>query len=44
MNDNKGTLANFGFDVQLTSSSALYLFLALAMSSIVFWTARKILK
>jgi len=44
MDDNKLTLANFGFDVQLTPSSALYLFLSLSMSAIVFWAARKYIK
>jgi len=44
MNDEKKTLATLGVDVQLTFTSALYLFLAFTLSTVAFFAARKYIK
>jgi len=44
MNDENKPLAKLGVDVQLTWSSALYLFLALALSAVAFFAAQKFIK
>ncbi len=41
-NDNK--LANVGVEVQLTWTSALYIFLAFTLSTVAFYVAKKYIK